>query len=493
MKVNQQIRIILALVITVSVLLAVAAVLFITESVVSLWTQLQTISPTLLAIYLIFLALTAIGIAWIVWRLLVPRNISEKNPATAPPTKETIETNLEKARQNGVDVSLALQELQQHSARREAAEIYIAFFGEVSTGKSSLISALLPELEILTAVISGTTRQIKQYQWQSPAGDKLILTDMPGTNDPQQALDTIALEEAQRAHVVVYVCEGDLNRAQFKALQTLLALHKPLVLAVNKTDRYSREALTRILQRLHERLANWPQIEIVSIRSGGTRQVIKQFSDGREESVEQAIPPDVQALQQAIQNCIDRNAEVLETLRDAAVFSLVKNKLDHATQVHLRASSTEIINQYTRKAIVGALAAVSPGMDVLFQGYLGVNLVKELCQLYGVPAKEVDLQRFIQLVQIQSGKTLPLILALAGNTLKAFPGIGTVLGGLTHAVAYGLIFDTLGRAVSHTLESRGNLQTQTAITIFKEGLGENLESRARHLVELAASIRKEKP
>ena len=38
----------------------------------------------------------------------------------------------------------------------------------------------------------------------------------------------------------------------------------------------------------------------------------------------------------------------------------------------------------------------------------------------------------------RAGKALPLSLAVAGNGLKAFPGVGTVAGGIAHAVAYGL-------------------------------------------------------
>ena len=52
-----------------------------------------------------------------------------------------------------------------------------------------------------------------------------------------------------------------------------------------------------------------------------------------------------------------------------------------------------------------------------------------------------------------SGKALPLSLAVAGNGLKAFPGVGTVAGGLVHAVAYGLIFDALGRSLVHDAEA----------------------------------------
>ena len=44
-----------------------------------------------------------------------------------------------------------------------------------------------------------------------------------------------------------------------------------------------------------------------------------------------------------------------------------------------------------------------------------------------------------------------LTLAIAGNAFKAFPGVGTISGGVIHAVAYGMIFDSLGRAAAETM------------------------------------------
>ncbi|CAK0774965.1 hypothetical protein CCP3SC15_5080001 [Gammaproteobacteria bacterium] len=56
---------------------------------------------------------------------------------------------------------------------------------------------------------------------------------------------------------------------------------------------------------------------------------------------------------------------------------------------------------------------------------------------------------------------------------------------MLHAVAYGLIFDSLGKAVAHTLETRGELQSAPAVLLFEEKLGEDLESRARKFARMA--------
>jgi hypothetical protein len=141
--------------------------------------------------------------------------------------------------------------------------------------------------------------------------------------------------------------------------------------------------------------------------------------------------------------------------------------------------------------VAGGLAAISPGTDILIQGYLGTRMVRALCELYEVPVREIELNRLLDLSQKQVRTALPLLLAVAGNAAKAFPGVGTLAGGLMHAVAYGLIFDALGHAVVRTLETRGELRPAPASLTFRDNLVTDVETRARKLLRLALDVRRE--
>ncbi len=83
-------------------------------------------------------------------------------------------------------------------------------------------------------------------------------------------------------------------------------------------------------------------------------------------------------------------------------------------------------------------------------------------------------------------------MAVAGNGLKAFPGVGTVAGGLVHAVAYGLVFDALGRGLKRTLEADKEFGPQTAAKSFKETLDGDLQSQALEVARVALAGRSEK-
>jgi uncharacterized protein (DUF697 family) len=117
-------------------------------------------------------------------------------------------------------------------------------------------------------------------------------------------------------------------------------------------------------------------------------------------------------------------------------------------------------------------------------------MVKKLCGLYEVPMRKLDIEKFLNFSQGQVKKSVPILLAVAGNGMKAFPGIGTVTGGLTHAVAYGMIFDALGKATAKTLEERGQLRAAPAAITFKEMLSENMEARAKLFAKLVFDNRK---
>jgi hypothetical protein len=177
---------------------------------------------------------------------------------------------------------------------------------------------------------------------------------------------------------------------------------------------------------------------------------------------------------------------MLENLRDSAVFVLVSRQLEDAQALKRRSQAEALVTKYSRRAVIGALAAVTPGTDLLIQGYLGVSMIKELSKLYGITVRKVDTDLLLDLVQKHVGKSSTLILAIAGNALKAFPGAGTLAGGVLHAVAYGLVFDTLGKAVAVSLDTRGELHPVQTATVFKETLGENIEASAGRFVKFAS-------
>jgi uncharacterized protein len=118
--------------------------------------------------------------------------------------------------------------------------------------------------------------------------------------------------------------------------------------------------------------------------------------------------------------------------------------------------------------------------------------VKSLCRLYDVPARDIDIQRFLDIAQGYVGRALPLLLAISGNVMKAFPGVGTVAGGLVHAVAYGIIFDAMGKGLAHSLETTGDLKPAAAARKVGDQFGKDIGKKARQLAKLALAASRER-
>lgn len=480
------VRLLLILGVGVLLLLFLLLAIMLSDALLGFYVNLQE-APGWLAWGLLGgLGLFSLLLGWILIRLLRPKPAPAqmaKQPAAV--TLQQVEERLESAREAQLDTSVAEQELVQLEQRRQAGQIHIALFGDISSGKSSLIKALLPDAQVEVNVTGGTTRELREYIWTSPAGDQLVLTDMPGLDEPGRDKDAWVRDEALRAHLVIYVCEGDLTRSQMQELEQLLDLRKPLILALNKSDRYRSDELELVKQRLQQQVERLGQAEVVAISSGGRRNVIRVLPDGSEEQVVRDLPPQVDELTRAIQRQVDSDPETLNQLRDSAVFVLVSRRLEQALARHRKEQADRLVKGYAKKAMVGAIAAMTPGSDILIQGYLASQMVKELTKLYEVPVRKMDVELLLELVQKHVRGHSTLLLAIAGNALKAFPGAGTLAGGILHAIAYSYLFEALGRGVAGSLATRGELHPVQIATQFKESLGEDFRATSQHYAKLA--------
>jgi len=489
MKLDRFIRLSLGLFVLLIFVIAIAAMLFVTESAFNVWDRLLAGPRWVLYLYATaMLSLVCVAV-WLTIRLLVRRERKPGKSKVSRLSPEEIKSRLHDAEKAGVNTDEAQAELRELASRQQSGSVHLCFFGEVSAGKSSLIKALVPDADVVIDVVAGSTSDIRHYRWRDQGSTQILLTDVPGTGGHESQFDEMAELEARRAHVVLFVCDSDLTRADMELLKWLIAMDKPLILVLNKSDRYSRDEQALLMQRLLDRLgdigSDVSRDRVVAVSAGGEVEVITRNDDGSEAAAHRTRPADVGVLVVAINRLLDLAGATLDARRDRAVFYLASEYLAQAESQYREQRAQQLIRNTTRKAVIGALAAVSPGTDVLIQGYIGTRMTQDLCQLYGTTPRDVDVEEFLNLSQSRAGTILPLSLAVAGNGLKAFPGLGTVAGGLVHAVAYGLIFDALGRSLIQTLAKHGELQPATAAREFEEGISEHIEAGVRQVAKMA--------
>jgi len=436
----------------------------------------------------VLLIFAAAGLS-VLWWLLRPRRKRRPPPV---PDRGSLEQRIGQLRERGADTGALAAELGELDRRRASARVYVALFGEISTGKSSLVRALAPHAQVASDARGGTTRAVGHYDGQLSDGRTLVLADVPGSREAGgEAHETLAREEALRAHAVIYLCAGDLNRSQADELRWLADFGKPLLLVLNKADQWSSSELDQLLARLR-RHARGIASAVLAISAGGSERYQRQLADGRTESVERQRKPAIEPLLQALERLTAPGAEGLEDLRENAVLAGLHQRTG-TLEAHTRAEEAErIVRKYARRAIVGALAAVAPGSDLVIQGVLATGLTRALAELYAVKVSDVQIEDFVQQARLTLRTGSSIVLAVAGNALKAFPGLGTLGGGVLHAFAYALIFDSMGRALAASLAERQSLDQDDAGARLKALLTDAGGTRLRQLATLTMEAVRER-
>ena len=481
--INRPLRLILLAVLAMVAAVLLWLVLGVLHGAITLWQDVRALPGWGQAIVTVLVVAALFGLAWIGMWLLGPRR--RDAVAVAAPTRAEVEQRIGALKQRSADTTGLEAELSELDRRAGEEQLYVAVFGEISAGKSSVIRALAPDATVQVDVLGGTTRAVSHYSARLPGDSLLTLADVPGTHEVAGSTrEQLARDEALRAHVVLYVCAGDLTRDQDAELRWLRGFGKPLVLALNKADQFAGGERAALERALRERYGGITDARAV-VSAGGTEDFERRLADGRVEHVRRERRPDIAALSTLLQNYAAAGPQAFEPAREAAVLSSVDARVESLGMQRREGDADAIVAKYTRRAVVGALAAVMPGSDLVIQSVLATGLIRDLAKLYGVSARDIDIDGFLGQVKLTLRTSASLVLAIAGNAAKAFPGLGTLGGGVLHAIAYGLIFDSLGHAVATTMREHRSLDSAAASASLASLLADTSAERLRRIAGYA--------
>ena len=480
---SQPLRLLIALALLLGATMLLLTLLQATDSALAIWQRLETMPGWMRWSYLALLASLGLGAGWGTWRLLRPRG--PRAPRAAPLDRNAIEQRIERLEPATTPARIARGELAELDRRRNEATLDIALFGDISSGKTSLLRALAPQADGTVGVVGGTTTAVQRQRGVLPDGAEIVVADVPGlgeADDREHA--ALARAEAARSHALVYVADGDLTRSQDNELRALAEFGRPLILALNKSDRYRDDERDALLAALRSRYAGLGA-QVIAVSAGREEQVQREWPDGRRDTVVREAPAQIALLHRELQRIARVDLATLETGREAALLARVDADLAEGERVLQAERSVAAVNKYTRRAIVGALAAIAPGTDLVIQGALAAALTRELCAIHGLQARDVDIDDLLARAGGLVRTSTSITLAVVGNALKAVPGFGTLGGGLVHAVAYGLIFDSLGRALADTLANTRALDRDATLDAFRASLAQPARERLLAIAQIA--------
>ena len=188
------------------------------------------------------------------WIRTKPRTevVADGGSAHLDLARESLRDLIEDARlPHGIRDSLAhdYDAVQAMLDKLQNGHLHIAVFGRVSTGKSSLLNALIGANKFAVSPLHGETKRSTMEAWSEVEADGVYLIDTPGLDEAGgEDREAMAKEVAHRSDLVIYVIDGDITDSELSALRTLLAQGRPVIVALNKSDLYTATDLDALLQ-----------------------------------------------------------------------------------------------------------------------------------------------------------------------------------------------------------------------------------------------------
>lgn len=289
-------------------------------------------------------------------------------------------------------------------AKLSRGDIHIAAFGRVSVGKSSLLNALVGEQAFATSPLHGETRHSQVREWQHDSGAGVHLIDTPGINELDgEAREAMAFDVASRSDLILFVVDGDMTASELKALRAVTGHGTPVMLVLNKADRYTGAEVEALLQTLRARAEGLVHPDNVVQASADPRpvRVITQSADGRELESERARDVDVATLNERIVEILEREGKTLAALNAMRFAGQLSDEVARRIADVRRQLAERITRTYcVAKGVAVALNPV-PVADLLAAASLDVVLVRHLSQVYGLPMTRAESGRLIATIVAQ--------------------------------------------------------------------------------------------
>lgn len=341
------------------------------------------------------------------------------DPATPAPVREALAADYDQVR-------AMLDKL-------ERGDVHIAVFGRVSVGKSALLNALVGERAFDVGVLHGTTRVGAIREWRAIGDSGAHLIDTPGIDEMSgESREKLAHETAARADLVLFVVDGDIGEVELSALRAIAAEQRPLLLVLNKVDRYTTEERAQLVERLRERCGGIvaPANVIEAAAEPRPRRVLRVLADGSERETTEPRAPDVAQLADRIVDVLAREGGTLAALNAALFAGRLSDEVGRRVAA-LRADLAErlIRNYCLAKAMAVGLNPV-PVADLLAAAALDVGLVVHLARLYRLPMTSADAGRLVATISASLAAIMGAVWGthLVASALKgASAGLSTVL------------------------------------------------------------------
>ena len=415
-----------------------------------------------------------------------------KKKATEPPSdggsdhlslaRESLRELIQDSRlPDGVRDSLAhdYEAVQAMLDKLEHGHLHLSAFGRVSTGKSSLLNALIGEDLFSVSPLHGETRQSSMQAWNQVEAGGVFLIDTPGLDEAGgEDREALAKEVAGRSDLVMFVLDSDITDTELDALKAVLAQGRPVLVVLNKSDLYTsqeRDALLRSIRAKTKQIID-PANVIAAAAQPRPQTVVAVDAGGKETTSARNQDSDVAELRLRLWEILEAEGKTLAAL-NASLFAA-----DLSDQVGRRilAARRELGEKLVRTYCVGKGIAVAfnpvPVADLFAAAFIDVGMVVHLSRVYDLPLSNQEAGSIVKVIVAESAALMGTVWALhfVSSALKVGTlGLSTILtAGAQGAIAYYSTY-LVGRAAAEYLakgKSWGDGGPKTVVKQILESL-----------------------
>ena len=325
----------------------------------------------------------------------------------------------------------------------EHGHLHIAVFGRVSVGKSSILNALLNQQRFSTSPLHGETKRPDMASWPSYESGGVYFIDTPGINEIDgKDRERMAHEVATRSDLVLFIADGDLTNTELAALRTLTGYNRPILLVLNKIDRYTRSDRVTLLESLTNRtqgLIDPKHIVCASAQASEKTVILLNEHNEEVESVRQ-VPADVDELKKCLWDILEAEGKTLVALNASLFAGDLSAQVTQRVLTARKKIAEKIVRTYcVSKGIAVAFNPI-PIADLFAAAIMDAAMIVHLSKVYGLPLTRKEAQSLIATIAAQMLALMGTVWAvnIISTALKAGSGgISTVItAGAQGAVAY---------------------------------------------------------
>lgn len=335
------------------------------------------------------------------------------------------------------------QQVQQLLDKLENQQVHIVAFGKVSSGKSSLLNALIGKQNFSTSPLHGETKVQKSSNWDEYNDQSMVVIDTPGTDEIDGELrQKMAHNAAAIADIILFVIDGDLTQSQLKQLQFINQPNTQILLVLNKADLYTDDEIEDLKRSILEKTSDIINPKNVVFTSAAPLPQVLIIEDQQGKQKRQKISVEIDVLQakQRIWDILEKDGKTLTALNASIFAGEISEKIAKKI-TKLRSSAAEkVVTTYSIAKGVGVAFNPIPVADLLIAAGLDVAMIRKLSQVYGLPivgkeATKLSITIMAQIAALMGAVWGVNLLSSALKTVSA--GLSTTLtAGAQGALAY---------------------------------------------------------